>query len=54
MERDIVRFTGPFLRYRAVILSVLDLVVYNVKYFFNLYVRYIKEEGSLDLEPLIT
>jgi hypothetical protein len=54
MERDVVRFTGPFLRYRAVILSVLDLVVYNVKYFFNLYVRYTEKEGSLDLEPLIT
>jgi hypothetical protein len=54
IERDVVRFTGPFLRCRAVILSVLDLVVYNVKYFFNLCVRYMEEEGSLDLEPLIT
>jgi hypothetical protein len=54
MERDVIRFTGPFLRYRAVIFSVLDLMVYNVKYFFNLYVRYMEEEGSLDLEPLIT
>jgi hypothetical protein len=54
MERDVIRFTGPFLRCRAVILSVLDLVVYNVKYFFNLCVRYTEEEGSLDLEPLIT
>jgi len=46
-----MRFTGPFLRYRAVILSVPDLVVYNVKYLLNFYVRYTEEEGYLNLEP---
>jgi hypothetical protein len=54
MERNVIRFTGPFLRYKAVILNILNLVVYNVKYFFNLYVKYIEKEGSLDLKPLIT
>jgi hypothetical protein len=49
MKRDVISFT-PLLRYRAVILSVLDLVVYNVKYFFNLYVRYTKEKGYLNLK----
>jgi hypothetical protein len=54
MERDVIRFTSPFLQYKVMILNVLNLVVYNVKYFFNLYVKYIKEEGNLDLKPLIT
>jgi hypothetical protein len=51
MERNIMRFTGPFLRCRAVILSVPDLVVCNVKYLLNFCVRYTEEEGCLNLEP---
>jgi hypothetical protein len=51
IERDIVRFTGPFLRYSAVILSIPDLVVYNIKYLLNFCVRYTEEEGYLNLEP---
>jgi len=51
MERDVIRFTSSFLRYNAVILSILDLVVYNVKYLLNFCVRYTEEEGYLNLEP---
>jgi hypothetical protein len=51
MECDIMRFTGPFLRYRAVILSVPDLMVCNIKYLLNFCVRYTEEEGYLNLEP---
>jgi hypothetical protein len=36
---------------RPVVPSVLDLVVYDVKYFLNLCVRYTEEEGCLNLEP---
>jgi hypothetical protein len=51
MKRDIVRLTGPFLWYSTMILSIPDLVVYNVKYLLNFCVRYTEEEGYLNLEP---
>ena len=53
MKRDVLGFT-PFLWYRAVVSSVLDLVVCNIKYLLNLCVRYTKKESYLNLEPLIT
>ena len=52
MKPNIMRFT-PFLWYKAVVLSVPDLVVYNVKHVLNFRVRYTEKESYLNLEPFI-
>jgi hypothetical protein len=39
---------------RAVVSSVLNLVVCDVQYLLNLCVRYAEKESCLNLEPLIT
>jgi hypothetical protein len=45
---------ADLLRGKAVIFSVPDLTIGDIKRLFNYTVRYLKKEGSLDLEALIT
>jgi hypothetical protein len=53
IKYDVISF-APLLWCRAVVPSVLDLVIYDVKYLLNLCVRYTEEECCLNLEPQIT
>jgi hypothetical protein len=50
IKYDVISFAPP-LWCRAVVPSVLDLVIYDVKYLLNLCVRYTEEECCLNLEP---